>query len=51
MSTPLHAHRTRSCGVQLAAQLVWSKWEPGGEYVKAITIKNLSKKVRATAPY
>jgi hypothetical protein len=35
-----------SCGVELPAQLVWSRWEPGGEYAKAITVTNRSKKVR-----
>jgi hypothetical protein len=40
------AHRN---GVEVPAQLVWSKWQPGGEYVKTITVKNVSKRVRGLA--
>ncbi|KAI8476927.1 MAG: hypothetical protein J3K34DRAFT_516186 [Monoraphidium minutum] len=35
----------RSCGVEVPQALVWSRWEPGGEYVKAITVKNVSTRV------
>lgn len=37
---------SRRCGLEVPARLVWSKWEPGGEYTKSITIKNVSGKVR-----
>ena len=33
------------CGLELPARLVWARWQPGGEYAKAIVVKNVCGRV------
>ncbi|GBF91298.1 hypothetical protein Rsub_03618 [Raphidocelis subcapitata] len=31
-----------TCGLEVPAALVWTRWEPGGEYAKTLNVKNVS---------
>jgi hypothetical protein len=44
-TNPTERASTCSAGVEVPTQLVWTNWEPGGEYTRALTIKNVSSKV------
>eukprot|EP00741_Cyanophora_paradoxa_P021341 tig00021348_g20600.t1 len=40
------AQRARKFGFHCASEFEWKGWEPGGEYVKTIIVKNVGKKMQ-----
>lgn len=33
-------------GIEVAKGLVWKEWEPGGEYIKHVVLKNVNVKTQ-----
>ena len=47
MSVILQANGTKKhYGIEVASSLNWEHWEPGGEYTKQITLKNVNFKTK-----
>ena len=36
--------RTQRLGLEVTERIVWEGWQPGGEYTKNITLKNVDVK-------
>ena len=47
MSVILTSNNTnKHYGIEVASSLSWEHWEPGGEYTKQITLKNVNLKTK-----
>ena len=38
--------RTNKLGLEVTERIIWQGWQPGGEYTKNITLKNVDIKAK-----